>query len=659
MRLARLAFLFTILTGSQVFAQGLTWDSSGDGMLNGTYYFRQAAWIGSSSAGYALFGSITFSGTGTYTMNTPTYVQAGSGNEVETSITGTYSIGAGGFGFLSDPLGNSGAQIRGMVANGVFIGSDTEGGYNGLFIAAQIGSPTPTAATFSGAYSMAYTNFPSPLDGDFYDASFTINANGAGSAGTVAASGYYLNSSTVVTQNASAKYTASNGAVVMTFPTLSNNTSLLSGQEYLYFSPDGNFVFGGSPTQADMLVGVKNGGSSPILSSTLYYNAGVFTDASNDDLDTYYGSLSLNSGVEVLHSRFFSAGLGQSFDSITTQNAPTSGGSTYTDGFYNYTIGAGGNYRIGFGLASGPGIDVALAAPAFAGSGVYLNPTGVLNAGSYAPFTAGVSPGELLVLTGTNLAPNTTIGAADIDQTANFPTKLNGVQVLIDGIPAPLYYVSATQCAAIVPYAASDFTFATIQVNNNGILSHTVSEFLNPGTPGVFTIPADGVGFAAAEHGDGSLVTQRSPAQPGETIAVYLTGLGQIFPPIQDGTPGSQDITVNTIAASIDDATAGTSTTAAVLYSGLAPTLTGLYQMNLTIPTGLTVGDQFYLEVDILNSLGNPTAVSEEALIPIGSGGLNVPVVRPEIQNSQPYKANRHHITQPLKSHIVVKSVQP
>src|SRR5580704_1599686 len=92
MRLARLAFLFTILTGSQVFAQGLTWDSSGDGMLNGTYYFRQAAWIGSSSAGYALFGSITFSGTGTYTMNTPTYVQAGSGNEVESSITGTYSI---------------------------------------------------------------------------------------------------------------------------------------------------------------------------------------------------------------------------------------------------------------------------------------------------------------------------------------------------------------------------------------------------------------------------------------------------------------------------------------------------------------------------------------------------------------------------------------
>jgi len=164
----------------------------------------------------------------------------------------------------------------------------------------------------------------------------------------------------------------------------------------------------------------------------------------------------------------------------------------------------------------------------------------VVNAASYAPFTQGLSPGELIVLTGTGLASNTTIGAADIAQSANFPTKLNGVQVLIDEIAAPLYYVSATQIAAIVPYSVSQFaTYASIQVSNNGQLSHAVTEFLNVGTPGVFTIPADGVGFAAAEHPDGTLITQNSPAQPGESIAVYLTGLGQVIPPILDGTPGN------------------------------------------------------------------------------------------------------------------------
>ena len=136
--------------------------------------------------------------------------------------------------------------------------------------------------------------------------------------------------------------------------------------------------------------------------------------------------MSLNSGTVIEHSRLFSDGLGQSFDSITTGTAPTSSIATYSDGFYNYTIGDSGNVRIGFGLTPGPGIDILLAAPAFSGSGVYLNPTGVVNAASYAPFTQGVSPGELLVLTGTNLAPNTTIGSADIAQTAAFPTKLNG-----------------------------------------------------------------------------------------------------------------------------------------------------------------------------------------------------------------------------------------
>ncbi len=272
-----------------------------------------------------------------------------------------------------------------------------------------------------------------------------------------------------------------------------------------------------------------------------------------------------------------------------------------------------------------------------------------------------MSPGELLVLTGTDLAPNATIGAGDIAQSANFPVKLNGVQVLIDGVAAPLYYVSSTQIAAIVPYAAAGFSFATIQVNNNGSLSHIITEFVNTGTPGVFTNPADGIGLAAAEHLDGSLITENSPAQPGESIAVYLTGLGQVFPPISDGTPGTSTTpfnhTVNTISAVIDGPT--TSTVASVLYAGLAPTLTGLYQLNLTIPTGVTAGDN-YLEIDVLNAAGNPTAVSEEAIIPIGSSGISASVpARAEEQNSQTYKSTKHWNTHPFKKPVFDKPAQP
>jgi uncharacterized protein (TIGR03437 family) len=665
------AVFLMILTGWQAFGQGLVFDSSGNSMLNGTYYFREVIWTlaASSPDAVALYGTITFSGSGTYTANAIEfdYNQGGTGSG---TATGTYTIGAGGFGYISSPL-YTGVQIRGMVANGVFIGSATEGGFNDIFVAGLIPSPTPTAGSLSGSFQMAYVNYPSPVDGSFYDAQFTLNSSGNGTASTSSMTGNYQEASTgtvvpiTVTQGAASfKYTSSNGAFVLNFPTFNQNsprnTLLMSGQEYLYFSPDGNFVFGGSPTGADMLIGVKTGGASPLLSSPLFYNAGVF--GSNGDVITYYGSFSLAQGNVVLHSRTFSAGLDGVFDSMTTGTAPTTAGATYSDPNFNYTIGGGGAYRIGFGLLNTPGIDIALAAPTFSGSGVYLNPTGVVNAGSYAPFTEGLSPGELLVLTGSNLAPNASIGAGDIATTPTFPTKLNGVQVLIDGIAAPLYYVSATQLAAIVPFAASQFAFATVQVNNNGSLSKIITEFVTTGTPGVFTNPANGIGLAAALHANYSLITENSPAQPGENISVYLTGLGQVFPPNSDGAPGSStslNYTVNTITASIDDPTTGVGTSATVGYAGLAPGYAGLYQVNLTIPTGVTSGDN-YLEIDVVNSAGNPVSVAEQALIPIGGGtSTSVSPVRAEVQNGETYKAGQHRNTRPLQNRIVVKPIQP
>jgi len=668
------AFLLAILTGWQAFGQsGLAFDNSGDSMLNGTYYFREVIWsLDSSSAdALALYGTITFSGSGTYTINATEFDYNQGGTSTGTG-SGTYTIGAGGFGYLSSPLYGTGVQIRGMVANGVFIGSATEGGFNDIFVAGLIPSPTPTAGSFSGSYQMAYVNFPSPVDGSFYDAQFTLSPNGAGTASTSSMTGNYQEvnqstgavSPTPVTQGAATvKYTASNGAFSLAFPTFkanSTSTALMSGQEFLYFSPDGNFVFGGSPTAPDMLIGVKTGGTPPQLTSPLFYNAGV--SGQGGDVITYYGSFSLASGNVAVHSRNFSAGLDQAFDTMTAGTAQATAGATYSDPNFNYTIGGGGAYRIGFGLLNTPGIDIALAAPTFSGSGVYLNPTGVVNAGSYAPFTEGISPGELLVLTGTNLAPNATIGTGDIATTATWPTKLNGVQVLIDGIAAPLYYVSAVQIAAIVPYAASQFSFATVQVNNNGSLSKVITEFVTVGTPGVFTNPADGLGYAAALHADYSLITENSPAQPGENISVYLTGLGQVFPPVSDGAPGSSSTlnqTVNTITASIDDPTTGAGTAASVLYAGLAPGYAGLYQVNLTIPLGLTSGDN-YLEIDVVNSAGNPTSVAEEALIPIGGGtSTSVSPVRAEVQNGQTYKSSKRWNARPFENRIVVKPVQP
>jgi len=52
---------------------------------------------------------------------------------------------------------------------------------------------------------------------------------------------------------------------------------------------------------------------------------------------------------------------------------------------------------------------------------------------------------------------------------------------------------------------------------------------------------------------------------------------------------------------------------ATVGYSGLAPQLAGLYQINVTVPSGVTTGADNTLEIV------GPDSDAAEALIPVGS----------------------------------------
>src|SRR5690348_7735033 len=137
-------------------------DSSGDGMLNGTYYFRQVLYDAQSGDSMSLVGNIDFDGQGNYTLSNATILDAASGSSPQSfSASGTYSVAASGQVILTafNPNVNTTDLIVGLVSpNGVFIGSSTENteGYNDLFIATPIGSLPPTTATFSGSYQVAY-----------------------------------------------------------------------------------------------------------------------------------------------------------------------------------------------------------------------------------------------------------------------------------------------------------------------------------------------------------------------------------------------------------------------------------------------------------------------------------------------------------------------
>lgn len=614
---------------------GQTWDSSGNSMLSGTYYFRQVAYFAADTSGdfgdaVTLYGNMTFDGKGNYSITAGgnnggvVVVDAQQGAEALPATTGTYSISASGYGFIVSPIFGT-DKVYGLVsANGVFVGSSTDNsnGYNDMMIAAQLASPAPTASSFTGSWTLADFD-PNPA-GSFsltYMTSlmFSLNPDGNKNLNAGIISGYYGGSSQPVTQTVGGlTYGFSNGAAVATFPA---NGQLIYGQKYFYFSPDGTFMFGGGPATStdpfDMIVGVKTG-SSPALSG-LYYQAGVEDNVAAGYPDSYFGALNVIEGAAPQtyfgHQRTnylggaLNANYGGLTQDVTFTNTISVSGNVFTGPISRYAVGAGGAIEITSGISPYPGVSVALQAPPkLTGTGVVLYPTGVVNAASNAPFTARIAPGELLSLYGVNLADSTQFMQGGVP----FPTSLGNVQVSIGGHLAPIYYVSPTQISAIVPYELEVGSIAEIEVTNDKGISNIVTQYVSATAPGVLTQNATGLGYGAIEHlGDGnsvapaySLVSDTNPAVEGETLAAYLTGLGTVSPAINDGALGAGNTTTNTIGVDLTG-TAGTNG-----FSGLASGLAGLYQLNFTVPTGLTVGPN-YLDV-----IGPDSYMSYE-LIPV------------------------------------------
>ena len=603
-------------------------DSSGDGLLNGAYYLRQVFYFvtdqqGTIGEAINIQGTITFNGSGTYNFS-GSLLDSGSTTPQTYTTTGTYVISASGLGYIStlDPTDFGGDRAVGLVSHGIFIGSSTENanGYNDMLVAAPIGS-TATNATLKGAYSVAYLDPTYPGD-----ALFTMNADGNGNIGNVNLTEYLDTNTSATTGTLSGvKYSFSNGAAQINFGGNANGGKLIEGTELLYTSPDGNFIFGGSYNGFDMFVGVRAATSNPSNYDGLYYQAGLdLSEATVSSgyslLFSYYGSLQAFSTEIVGHQRENSRlYYGGTSDYTYYDTYQLNGDGSSDDSLYlqHYISSQDGAIRIGYGIGPYLGINVALQAPPLTGSGVYLSPVGVVNAASSAPFTAFVSPGEFLTLYGSGLSTDTV--AASVP----FPTQLNGVQVLINGRPAPIYYVSATQISVIVPYFTE--SVAQIQVVNNGAKSNIVTQFVGLTSAGIFTNhPVGGTGYAAALHPDYSLISTSSPAQIGETVAVYLTGMGAVKPPVDDGVAAPSDPLSNTTTTPyvlLWDSTGNPVQATNVPFSGLAPGFAGLYQINFTIPTGLASGDA------ALEIFG-PDSDTYECLLPIGSGTATASAVR-------------------------------
>jgi uncharacterized protein (TIGR03437 family) len=121
----------------------------------------------------------------------------------------------------------------------------------------------------------------------------------------------------------------------------------------------------------------------------------------------------------------------------------------------------------------------------------------------------------------------------------------------------------------------------TVDYNPGPVVSVPVSDY----APAAF---ASGGTVAALDENYG-VIGASNPASRGKTVQLYFNGLGPVNnQPATGEAPSAQTLSRTTTLPTV---TIG-NVNAAVQFSGLAPGYPGLYQVNVTVPTGAPVGTQ-------------------------------------------------------------------
>ena len=173
---------------------------------------------------------------------------------------------------------------------------------------------------------------------------------------------------------------------------------------------------------------------------------------------------------------------------------------------------------------------------------------------------------------GTNLAT-----ATPNQPGSPLPTDLANATVTLNGIQAPLYYVSPAQINLQIPYEIPGNSTAIIKISMNGQTS-TSQIFVSASAPGVFA------------DGNRMLVPYQSTGR-GQTIVLFETGDGLVTPqPVTGSVPAAGAIPVpkGNVSVSVGGVNAATPFD----FIGVPAWSIGVTQINFTIPPTAPLGFQ-------------------------------------------------------------------
>lgn len=183
---------------------------------------------------------------------------------------------------------------------------------------------------------------------------------------------------------------------------------------------------------------------------------------------------------------------------------------------------------------------------------------GVHNGVTMGPAPAPVARGGIIAVIGTGLAP-------DLLQAESTPLPLSlgdpAIEVLVNGIPAPLFFVSPEQIKAQMPWEVEagwadvivrhgdvDSLPMPVQVfdadpdlflheGTSSVIAQSVSDVDDPAaTPASGSAPLS-LGAPGSPSATGEVLDAGAVVAPGQVVAVYAAGLGQTEPPLVTGAP--------------------------------------------------------------------------------------------------------------------------
>jgi uncharacterized protein (TIGR03437 family) len=202
-----------------------------------------------------------------------------------------------------------------------------------------------------------------------------------------------------------------------------------------------------------------------------------------------------------------------------------------------------------------------------------------------------LAPGAIFSLYGSQLAPTgysfLTTGAWPRSAPPN-STGPGAVSVTINGVAAPLYYVSPTQINGQIPYETA-LGMATAIITVNGSLAAQINFPVVAAEPDV--LAQNGTTQAVAQNASEgySINSATSPAHPGDVEVVYLSGIGVSSPPVGTGAaaPSSAPLAVVNYPYQI---TLNGVPVPSCQYNflGYAPGYTALVQADFCLPANLS-----------------------------------------------------------------------